>query len=155
MPDYSAAYERLEEPQKRGQATEALLKAAFVVRDVPVLVPEYDNEPYDFVVQIEDDWYRIQAKTAYAGQNSGTVRFETRSTRVTAEGYERDEYDGDIDHFAVYNPHYDEIYLIACDDVPTDCMTIRCRPSERGSPDRVNWHEEFRLDKVLQNIRAS
>jgi len=50
---------------KRGQATEALLKAEFLIRDVPVRVPEYDNDPYDFVVEVDCAFYGIQAKTAY------------------------------------------------------------------------------------------
>jgi len=83
-------YERLAETQKRGQATEAVIKAEFVLRDIPVLIPEYDNEPYDFVVELNDDFLKIQAKTAYK-HGTGKVRFETVSTRVRSKGYERDD----------------------------------------------------------------
>ena len=38
-------YDRLEEPQKRGQATEAIVTAELIARDVSVLTPAYDTAP--------------------------------------------------------------------------------------------------------------
>ncbi|MFC4436385.1 MULTISPECIES: PDDEXK-like family protein [Natrialbaceae] len=52
LSDRPACYEELEEPQKRSRATEAIMQVTFVVRDVPVLVPAYDNEPYDLVIEV-------------------------------------------------------------------------------------------------------
>lgn len=75
-------FERLTEPQRRGDAAEAIIRAAFSVRDVTVLRPEHDNAPYDFVIEIANGFHRIQAKTAYNGKNPGTAKFETRSNRV-------------------------------------------------------------------------
>jgi hypothetical protein len=57
------AFEALDEPQKRGDAAEAIIKAAFLVRDIPDLVPENDNEPYDIVVEIDGTFHRVQCKT--------------------------------------------------------------------------------------------
>ncbi len=92
MSDRSAYYEELEQPQRRGQATEAILQAAFVVRDVPVLVPAYDDEPYDLVIEVGGRFHKIQCKTAYP-KSDGTVAFETVSTRRRRDGYDRRGYD--------------------------------------------------------------
>jgi hypothetical protein len=97
-------FEQLDEPQKRGQATEALLKSEFVVRGIPVLVPEYDNEPYDLVVEVDGLFYKIQAKTAYPDSGGDTVYFETVSTRSRSDGCVRSGYEGEIDLFGVHNP---------------------------------------------------
>ncbi|WP_410765656.1 hypothetical protein [Haloferax sp. DFSO60] len=46
MHDDAFYFEQLGETHLRGQAAEAIVKAAFLRRGIPVLVPEYDNEPY-------------------------------------------------------------------------------------------------------------
>ena len=65
-------FAELEEPQLKGQATEAIIKSAFVVRDYPVLEPAYDNEPYDFVIESRGEFVRIQAKTGHE-TGAGTI----------------------------------------------------------------------------------
>nr|WP_239641066.1 group I intron-associated PD-(D/E)XK endonuclease [Halorubrum arcis] len=86
MPDRSDRFESLEEPHKRGQAAEAIVKSEFVSRGIPVLTPTYDNEPYDIVVEVDDSFHRVQVKTAFEATTSGAVRFRTRSTRTKSSG---------------------------------------------------------------------
>ncbi|WP_302081859.1 group I intron-associated PD-(D/E)XK endonuclease [Salinibaculum rarum] len=148
-------FDKLEETQKRGQATEALLKSEFVLRDIPVLIPEYDNEPYDFVVEIADDFYKIQAKTAYDSPTEGTVMFETVSTRTRSDGYERSGYEGKIDFFAVHNPVLDEYYLVSIEDAATGKMEIRYIEPKNNQRKGINWHEDYLLDTVLANLHPS
>ena len=142
-------YEELDEPQKRGQATEAILKAEFVLRDIPVLVPEYDNEPYDFVAELRGDFYKVQAKTAYRNSD-GTVCFETVSTRTRSDGYDRADYIGEIDLFAVYNPVLEECYVVPIEDAASGKMEIRFEEPANGQQVGINWHEDFLLDKWLK-----
>ena len=61
-------FKQLKEPQRRGDAAEAIIRTAFSVRGVTVLKPEHDNAPYDFVIEITGGFHRIQAKTAYKGK---------------------------------------------------------------------------------------
>ena len=145
-------YDRLGEPQKRGQATEAIVKAELVSRGVPVLVPEYDNEPYDFVMEIDGGFHRVQSKTAFEATTSGAVRFRTRSVRTKSSGYEREGYEGKIDLFAVFAPIREEIYLIPIEDVGETQMTIRYAAAGNGNTKRVNWYEEYLLDEVLPSL---
>jgi hypothetical protein len=101
------------------QTAESILKTAFQLGGIPTLVPEYDNQPYDFVIEISGDLYKIQAKTAYEGQNDRTIRFETPSTRVKATGYERSGYESDIDFFVVFDPITEDCYLVHIDQATT------------------------------------
>jgi hypothetical protein len=96
----SEQYDGLDEPQKRGQATEAIITAELIARNVSVPTPAYDNEPYDLVAEIGGEFYRFQVKTAYDGKRDGAVVFRTRSVRTKSEGYEREGYEGKIDYFA-------------------------------------------------------
>lgn len=154
MSNVTRHFEKLTEPQKRGQATEALLKTAFVVRDIPVLTPEYDNEPYDFAIEIDGQFYKLQAKTAYQ-HNGGTVRFETVSTRTRSDGHERSGYEGSVDYFAVYNPILDEAYLIPIADAASGKMEIRFQATKNNQQVGINWHEEYLLGKQLDNLKSA
>lgn len=152
MSDRPACYEELEEPQKRGQATEAILQAAFVVRDVPVLVPTYDNEPYDLVIEVGGRFHRIQCKTAYR-KSDGTVAFETVSTRRRRDGYDRRGYDDRAEYFAVYDPINDNRYLIPVSEAATGKMEIRFREPKNGQCVGINWDEEYLLEERLETLR--
>lgn len=155
MSERERQYSTLEGPQERGQATEAIVKAEFVSRGIPVLVPEYDNEPYDFVIEIDGGFHRVQAKTAFEATTNGAVRFRTRSVRTKRSGYEREGYDGKIDLFAVYTPIRDETYLVPIEDVGETQMTIRYVPAENGNTKHVNWYEDYLLDEVIPSIDSN
>jgi hypothetical protein len=152
--DLKEHFNSLNETQKRGQATEALLKTQFTVRDISILTPEYDNEPYDFAIEVDDSFYKIQAKTAYSGPRQGTVRFETVSTKARSDGYVRTSYEDLIDFFAVYNPHLSESYLISVEEAATGKMEIRFVEAKNNQQKGINWHEEFLLDRKLCSLRS-
>lgn len=152
MPEIQEHFSELDETQKRGQATEALLKAQFLVRDIPVLSPEYDNEQYDFIIEYGDSFYRIQAKTAYPGPRDGTVRFETVSTRARSDGYVRSGYSEAIDYFAVHNPVLSEYYLIPISEAADGKMEIRFVEPKNNQKAGINWHKDYILDTVLESI---
>lgn len=150
MSSRSERFERLRQTHTRGQATEAILKVEFVLRDITVLVPEYDTEPYDLVVGV-DGFQRVQCKTAYRNKE-GTVQFETLRTRPRSDGYERDGYDGEIDYFAVYNPVCDECYLIPIESAAAGKMEIRFQQPANNQQTGINWHEDYLLDVVIDAI---
>ena len=147
-------YERLDEPHKRGQATEAIVTAELIARDVPVLTPAYDNEPYDIVIRVDGEFHRVQIKTAYDGKRDGAVEFRTRSVRTKSEGYEREGYEGAIDYFAALNVSEEEVYLVPIADAGTTTVTIRYEPAANNNWANVNWHTEYRLDTVLDRLRS-
>ena len=142
-------FEDLSEPQLKGQATEAVIKAEFVLRDLSVLEPAYDNESYDFVVEILGRFFRIQAKTARA-TDTGTLQFETVSTKARSSGYVRDDYTGEIDYFAVYAPSVDAIYLVPIGEAAKGKMELRYEKPANNQMVGVNWHEEYLLDEQLE-----
>jgi hypothetical protein len=150
----SEQYDRLDEPQKRGQATEAIVTGELIARDVSVLTPAYDNEPYDLVAEAGGEFHRLQVKTAYESKHDGAVVFRTRSVRTKSEGYEREGYEGEVDYFAVFNVGEEEIYLVPIEDAGATTTTIRYEPAANNNQANVNWHEEYRLDTVLSRLRS-
>ncbi|KTG24300.1 group I intron-associated PD-(D/E)XK endonuclease [Haloferax profundi] len=151
MQNDSFYFEKLGETHLRGQAAEAIVKAAFLRRGIPVLVPEYDNEPYDIVIELGSGFHRLQVKTGY-DSNDGTITFETVSTRSRSNGYERSDYRGKIDFFAVYSPELEQTYLIHVNEAASGKMQLRYEPPANNQRIGINWHEEYRLDTVLESI---
>lgn len=153
MTDRTTQYQELERPQKRGQATEAILQSAFVLRDVPVLVPTYDDEPYDLVVEVGGRFHRIRCKTAYR-KREGTVAFETPSTRRRRrDGYDRRGEEGRPSYFAVYDPINDNRYLIPVSEVTDGTMELRFREPTNGQRAGIDWCGDYMLDERLEELR--
>jgi hypothetical protein len=150
----SEQYERLEEPQKRGQATEAIVRAELIARDISVLTPVFDNEPYDLVAEVGGDFHRVQVKTAYDSKRNGAVEFRTRSVRTKSDGYERAGYEGEIDYFAALNVREEDIYLVAIEEAGSTTTTVRYEPAANNNRANVNWHAEYRLETVLDDLRS-
>jgi hypothetical protein len=50
---------------RNGRATEALILNAFAQRDIPVLLPFGDGQPYDLVVDVGTGFVRVQCKTTW------------------------------------------------------------------------------------------
>lgn len=150
--DQTERFRQLGETQLRGQATEAILKAKFLTYGLSVATPEYDNDPYDFLVDIGTEILRVQCKTAYVnGDDESTVRFETQSTKVRSDGYERTGYDGDIDYFAVHNPVHQESYLIPIGEAPKGKMEIRVEWPQNNQTKGINWHEDYLLEPWIES----
>ncbi|SIS11560.1 group I intron-associated PD-(D/E)XK endonuclease [Natronorubrum thiooxidans] len=152
MVDRTACYEELQEPQKRGQATEAIIQSAFVLRDIPVLVPTYSTEPYDLVVEVGGRFYRIECKTAYR-KREGTVAFETVSSQPARDGSDRCGYDGPAAYFAVYDPINDNRYLIPVSESTRDTMELRFRESTTDHRVGIDRAGEYLLDNRLEELR--
>ncbi|ELY56626.1 group I intron-associated PD-(D/E)XK endonuclease [Natronolimnohabitans innermongolicus] len=152
MLDRTTCYENLEQPQKRGHATEELLRAAFALRDIPVLVPTSGNEPYDLVVDVGGRFHRIQCKTAYR-KTAGTVAFETVGTRRRGDGYDRAGSDGRVEYFAVYDPLNDNQYLVPVADAANGKMEIRFRKPENDRRAGINSADDYLLEERLDDLR--
>src|SRR5687767_5612506 len=88
-------------PKQRGEQTEAIVLAELVKRGYPVLLPFGDNQRYDFVVEREGRFERLQCKTGRLRR--GAVEFSCTSTYQTY-GMEkvRTHYRGQIDAFVVW-----------------------------------------------------
>ena len=154
MTDRTSRYEDLQQPQKRGRATEAIIRSAFAVRDIPVLIPASDDEPYDLVVEVGGRFHRIRCETAYR-KSKGTVAVETVRTQ---RGHERDDRAGDngcAEYVAVYDPVNDDRYLIPVSDAATGKMELRFREPKNGQRVGINWADDYRFDERLEDLRDS
>lgn len=152
MRDRTACYEDLEQPQKRGQATEAIVQAAFALRDVPVLVPTYSDEPYDLVVEVGGRLHRIQCRTAYRKTES-TVAFETAGARRRACERGQPGAGRQAEYIAVYDPGSDARYLVPVAAVTGREMELRVREPTDDARTGIDWASEYLLEDRLAELR--
>lgn len=136
--------------KQRGETTEAIVLAELMKRGIPVLRPFGENHRYDFVLDLADEFIRLQCKTGR--YRDGTVRFTTISTRPRGTGYSKEGYHGDVDYFVVYVPELEQAYLIPIDDVSKNEMYLRVEPPANNQTAGINWASEFELEDQLERV---
>ena len=112
-------------------------------RGYTVLDPIGDNDRYDFVVDIEDEFVRIQVKTGRVQDEN--VVFNCSSTKSNTKECRDEPYRSDeIDGFAVYCPENDGYYWVPVEE--TGSYEKWLRVEEANHPNsNINWAEDYEL----------
>jgi hypothetical protein len=108
--------------------------AALVRRGHRVLVPFGTNHRYDFALDLETGFVRVQCKTGRL--HAGVIRFQARSIRSNRQR---------IDLFAVYCPHNGRVYAVPVDDATSSVATLRVEPTANSQKKRIRWAAEYEL----------
>ena len=89
--------------KQKGNLNELQCITAFYELGYSVSIPYGDCDRYDFIVDINNKLYRVQAKSARLIDENGTIVFSCRSSRSNASGCYKRQYTADeIDFFATY-----------------------------------------------------
>ena len=130
---------------QKGDISEAKVLARFVELGYTVLIPFNQGLRYDFVIEKEDVFQRVQVKTA-RDMGNGCIKFNTSSLDLTS-GSERMSraYVGEIDIFAVYSPDTDHVYALHVDDVPYAACYLRIEPTQNGQTKGIRWAADYEL----------
>lgn len=129
--------------KKLGEVTEHRIQLWFLENDIPVLCPIGDSERYDFVVDYEGEFIRVQSKTGW--YYDGVIKFNARSTTSNTNEVKEKQYNSDeIDGFAVYSEYSDDIYWVPVSDVSGSRFSIRVDDVESNQP-TINWAEEYHI----------
>jgi hypothetical protein len=122
---------------------EAILFTEFVKRGYRVLVPFGSNHRYDFVLDLEDRFLRVQCKTGRI--RSGAILFSARSVQVnTRRSYTR-TYAGEVDLFAVYCPQNSRVYAVPAEDATATTGTMRIDPPANNQAKGIRWAADYEL----------
>ena len=110
--------------------------------DVPILKPIGNNLPYDFIIDFNNQLYKIQVKTAYTVKTINSWIFNTRSTSKNYTEITNKNYIGKIDYFAVINPSCDIICFVPISKASMGSMTIYY--GDNPKPNQ-NYYKDFSL----------
>ncbi|HEX3362853.1 MAG TPA: group I intron-associated PD-(D/E)XK endonuclease [Solirubrobacterales bacterium] len=127
----------------RGNAAEAAVLQALVIRGLDVLVPFGSGHPYDLVVHGPVcGFVRVQCKRAWPLQ--GCVAFNSRSTD---HGRGPQSYLGLADVFGVYFPPDDRVFLVPIDAVASFVGRLRLEPTRNNQRKGIRFADEFDVSR--------
>lgn len=121
--------------KRKGNIAEAKVLSRFVELEIPVLIPFGDNERYDFVVELEEGFKRIQCKTGRF--RNGCVLFNAYSS-YAHRGKGKKDYIGEIDYFGVYCDYTNSVYLVPVLEVGSSEVSLRVKPTLNKQVKRIN-----------------
>jgi hypothetical protein len=130
-----------------GDISEVTVLAELIKRGYTASVPFGDNDPYDLIVDIGSELYRVQIKTGWIEDDC--LRFKTAS-KTTAEGKPRmNDYDADdIDAFAVRCKDTSSLYWVPVGSAGKKNTYLRVESPKIDHPS-VSLAAEFTFDAML------
>lgn len=129
-----------------GDETEARIIAALIAEGYSVSIPFGDNDKYDLVLDTDTRLQRVQCKTGWIEDD--VVRFKTASKTTTDGDVTMDEYDGEIDAFAVRCKDSGELYWVPIEDAGKKSTYLRLSEPKIDHPS-VSLAEAYRFDARL------
>jgi hypothetical protein len=127
----------------KGNAAEAAVLNAFVERDLDVLMPFGEGQPYDLVVHLPtNSFLRVQCKTAR--QRDGCLVF---NSRTTDHGRGRLPYVGVADIFGVYFAPSQSVYLVPVLEVSSFVVRLRLEPTRNNQRCGIRLAADYEIDR--------
>lgn len=132
----------------KGRITEAAILNAFTRRDLPVLVPFGEGQPYDLLVDLSGrEFLRVQCKTAR--WRKGCLIF---NGRATDHGRGRLPYLGLADVFGVFSPATNCVYIVPVADASTHMVYLRVDPPRNNQRRGIKIAAEYEIDRWSVNM---
>lgn len=137
--------------KQQGNITEVEVMLAFLREGYNVLTPYGDCERYDFVVDINKHFYKIQVKSAKEEDEGNKFSFNTASTHYSDGKCIHDTYTKeDIDFFATtFN---NQVYLIPVEECGNRSKSLRLTAPKNGQINRVSWAKDYKLEEVVKKL---
>ena len=137
--------------KQQGNITEVEVMLEFLKQGYNVLTPYGDCERYDFVVDINKHFYKIQVKSAKEEDEGSKFSFNTASTHYCDGKCIHDTYTkDDIDFFATtFN---NQVYLIPVEECGNRSKTLRLTAPKNGQINRASWAKDYKLEEVVEKL---
>ena len=131
-----------------GNITELETMLAFMKLGYNVLTPYGDCERYDFVVDVNGKFLRMQSKTSNSDDNGASFHFSGRSShrkegKIVNHRYSSDE----IDYFVTC--FQNKCYIIPVNECGND-KRLRLLPTKNNQTRGVTWAKDYELEEVVK-----
>lgn len=132
----------------KGNITELESMLAFMKLGYNVLIPYGDCERYDYVVDANGKFKKIQSKTSSTKDDGASFKFSCRSSNrqngnIVHHSYSKDE----IDYFVTtFNG---KCYLIPVEECGSD-KKLRILPAKNGQTRGITWAKDYELEEVVK-----
>lgn len=132
----------------QGEITELEVAEAFLAQGYQVCKPLVSDSRYDFVVDINHTFYRIQVKTSSLSIDGDYIEFKTQSSHTNTKktiyhSYSKEE----VDYFATIFNH--QCYLVPIEQVGSRSFRLRLKPTKNGQTKNINFAKDFKLENIF------
>ena len=131
----------------KGDLTEIRLLYEFTKLGYNVLMPFGDNCRYDFVIEKDGQFQRIQCKTGRL--RNGCVQFHTCSSQYH-RGNGKQSYRGDVEFFATFCAEIDECFIIPVDEVGERQASLRVNAPKKNQFN-IRWAKDYTFESFLDS----
>lgn len=135
-----------------GNASEALVLAAYINAGFRVSVPFGSGGAYDLIVDTGRRLLKVQVKTGWQRQGCLIFKGQRRVRDSGHSGMRRYEV-GEVDFFAVHFPPTGALYVVPFEAMGTHGC-LRMAPVLNGQRKFIRWAEDFTWEKHVGRLRA-
>jgi hypothetical protein len=129
--------------KRKGNKAEAAVLSKFVKLEIPISLPFGDNEKYDLIAEIKNEFKSIQVK--YGSYKDGVVSCDARC-RIGSKRIEYETYEGKVDFIAIWCETLDQVYLIPARDKSITNITLRVEPPRNNSCiSTIVWAKDYEI----------
>ena len=132
----------------KGKLAELKCLTEYVELGYKVLIPFGQNARYDFVIEKDNIYQRVQVKTGRIV--NGVVRFQTSTTyNVSKENRVEKSYDkSDIDCFIVWVRELNEFYVMSVEEArQQQAQSLRLTDPKNNHSKRIKYAKDYKLRK--------
>ncbi len=149
LPDLTNFYEKNMNSKQKGNITELETMLAFIKQGFNVLTPYGDCERYDFVVDVNGKFLRVQSKTSHSNDNGASFSFSGRScNRKNGKIINHIYTNNEIDYFVTsFNG---QCYLVPVEECDAE-KRLRILPPKNGQVRGITWAKDYKLEEVVKN----
>ena len=104
------------------------------------------NQRYDLLIEdAEEQFWRVQCKTARIEDNGTVVAFDTANHNYALKNKQWRHYRGQCDYFAVFCEELDKVYLVPVDQVGVTRANLRLVPAKNNQQKYVRRAQDYEL----------
>ena len=131
---------------QKGYTNELYCQLDFIKAGILLSQPIIPDSRYDFIADINDNFYRIQCKANTISEDGKSFTFSVASKNWNTS--ERHDYHGQIDYF--YTNCKGIGYLIPIEDVGSRSKTLRFDSNIKDP--KICWAKDYEFEKILSKI---
>lgn len=133
----------------KGDLSEAKALFEFQKLGIPVAIPWGDNLRYDLVIELNNQFFRVQVKTANEEVN-GAIRCYARSSTNHTTNKKLSTYEGEVDYFVFYNQIRDLIAIVPIEDIGKHkTISLRIDSPKNNQQKDIKFFDDYLFNKVL------
>ena len=133
-----------------GEITEQEVAIAFLKLGIQVSKPLVQSSRYDFVIDVNNNLYKIQVKTGTLKEDS-YIEFATSTSHTNTKGTINLNYsEKDVDFFAtIYNG---QCYLVPFKVCGRRAQRLRIVPTKNNQKKGVTFAKDYKLEEVIKEL---